>query len=153
MNRVSNDEGSEAALLKALFESITEASPIGKLLATRIVGHHVAGFDLPFLYKRAVINRIEVPHWIPWGAQAWDDRVYDTMYRWAGRNERVSLDKLCMVLDIPRKGSELLGDEEIDGSKVYEFWKAGRHDDLRDYCECDVRRARWIHRLMEFVHG
>jgi hypothetical protein len=153
LDRTTVPEHTEQSLLRALFAGMNLSIPEGRVLATQFIGHHIAGFDLSFLYKRAVINRVEVPKWMPWHGQAWDDRIYDTMYQWAGRNERVSLDKLCVVLDIPRKGSELDGDEEIDGSKVYDFWKAGRHQDLRDYCEWDVRRARWVHRLMEFIHA
>ena len=43
-----------------------------------------------------------------------------------------------------KEGADRYSTEEIDGSKVYDFWKAGRHQDLRDYCEWDVRRARWF---------
>jgi hypothetical protein len=151
-HRRDTSVGSEQKVLMNLFEAMTAAVPHGQWLATQFIGHHITGFDLPFLYKRAVINRVGAPRWIPFGAQGWDDRVYDTNYRWAGRGERVSLDKLCLVLDVPRKGSEI-GDEEIDGSQVYEFWKAGRFDDLCEYCEWDVRRHRWVHRLMEFIHA
>lgn len=154
---VSRDYGSsiehERIILADFFNAMTAEIPEGMHLSTLIVGHDVARFDLGFLYKRAVILRLPVPRWLPWGEPAWSTRIFDTMHRWVGvdKGERVSLQKLCTVLDVPMKGTELDGDDEIDGSKVYEFWRAGRIEDLRAYCEWDVRRARWVHKLMEGV--
>lgn len=142
----------ERVLLADLFAAMTDAVPEGKHLATVIVGHGVRDFDLRFLWRRAVIHRLPVPGWIPWHQPVFSDRVYDTLERWVKKGERVSLEKLCLVLDLPAKGSELSGDEEIDGSKVNAFWLDGRMDELREYCTWDVERARLVYNLMTKVH-
>lgn len=143
----------ERIMLADFFNAMQAEIPEGMHLSTLVVGHDVARFDLGFLLKRAVILRLPIPRWLPWGEPAWSTRIFDTMHRWVGvdKGERVSLDKLCTVLDVPVKGTELTGDDEIDGAKVYGFWRAGRIEDLRAYCEWDVRRARWVYKLMEGV--
>lgn len=112
------------------------------------IGHNVAGFDLKFIFQRMVINQIKPHKNIPFHAKPWDDCIFDTMVKWAGVGNRVSLDKLCKVLNIDVKGSEI--GEEIDGSKVWDFVKAGRLDDVETYCAADVARVRKIHKLMTF---
>lgn len=112
------------------------------------VGHNISGFDLKFIFQRMVINQIKPHKNIPFFAKPWDDCIFDTMVKWAGVGNRVSLDKLCKVLNIDSKGSEI--GEEIDGSKVWDFVKAGRLDDVETYCAGDVARVRKIHKLMTF---
>lgn len=112
------------------------------------VGHNISGFDLKFIFQRMVINQIKPHKNIPFFAKPWDDCIFDTMVKWAGVGNRVSLDKLCKVLNIDVKGSEI--GEEIDGSKVWDFVKAGRLDDVETYCAGDVARVRKIHKLMTF---
>lgn len=112
------------------------------------VGHNISGFDLKFIFQRMVINQIKPHKNIPFFAKPWDDCIFDTMVKWAGVGNRVSLDKLCKVLNIDVKGSEI--GEEIDGSKVWDFVKAGRLDEVETYCAGDVARVRKIHKLMTF---
>lgn len=112
------------------------------------IGHNISGFDLKFIFQRMVINQIKPHKNIPFFAKPWDDCIFDTMVKWAGVGNRVSLDKLCKVLNIDVKGSEI--GEEIDGSKVWDFVKAGRLDDVEAYCAGDVARVRKIHKLMTF---
>jgi hypothetical protein len=107
------------------------------------IGHNVTGFDLRFIYQRAVITGVQPPLAIPFGARPWDDSVFDTMTQWAGHGNRISLDNLCTALGLPGKG-------EIDGSQVYDYWKAGRIAELIAYCADDVHKAREAHRRMTF---
>jgi hypothetical protein len=74
--------------------------------------------------------------------------VFDTMLMWAGSKGRVSMDKLCSALGVMAKGEEL-GGEEIDGSMVWDFIKAGRIEDVATYCKGDVIRARRIKAIIE----
>lgn len=113
------------------------------------IGHNIVGFDLRFLFQRAVINGIKPPSIIPFHAKPWDAQVYDTMAAWAGVGNRVSMDKLCKALKIAGKGSEI--GEEIDGSKVWDFVQAGRIADVAKYCAGDVERVRAIHKAMTFA--
>jgi hypothetical protein len=127
--------------LKYRFEPSRDRRPV-------FIGHNLVGFDLRFLYQRSVMLGIRPPVWLPINAKPWDDSVFDTMTAWAGFGNRVSLDKLCRAFGIAAKGSEI--GEEIDGSKVYDFVKAGRIKDVAKYCAADVERTRQVHRRLTF---
>lgn len=140
----------ERAVLERFFGEISrgyENQKNGRVLPL-VVGHRVWDFDLRFLWQRAVVHALRWPAVLP---NLWDhrarDRVFDTMTAWAGPREFVSLDKLCLALGVEGKGVEL-GGEEIDGSKVWEFVKAGRLAEVATYCDGDVKRVREIYRRM-----
>lgn len=117
----------------------------------QFIGHNIVNFDLRFIYQRSVIQGIKPYGCIPFHAKPWDDhRVFDTMTRWAGVGNRISLAKLCDALGVAGKGSEL-GGEEIDGSKVWDFYKAKRYEEIATYCASDVERVRAIYKKMNFL--
>jgi 3'-5' exonuclease len=127
----------ERLILADLFKAIgKERSPV-------IVGHYVAGFDLPFLRKRAIVLGLKLPNAFAREAKPWDALVADTMHVWAGSRDTISLDDLCRILGIP-------GKDGFDGSMVAAAWAAGEYQTIEDYCADDVRRVRAIHqRFME----
>lgn len=140
----------EMKLLKQFFAAFSEI-PSERQVTTRWIGHNVVDFDLRVIYQRAVVHGVRPPLTIPFESKPWGDRVYDTMAAWCGGRSRVSLDKLCRVLGIAPKGAEL-GDE-IDGSKVWDFVKAGKLADVAIYCGGDVERVREVHQRMTFGGG
>ena len=144
-------ENSEAYLLGELNRFVADNYTPTACALPVFVGHNVAGFDLRFIFQRSVMLGIKPHAAIPFNARPWDDaRVFDTMVQWAGIGKMVSLDKLCRVMGIPTKGEEI-GDE-IDGSKVWDFVKAGRIADVATYCGGDVERTREIYRRMTFSY-
>jgi len=140
----------ESRILREFYQSL-EIVPEGERHLVCWVGHNILDFDLRFLFQRSVIHGIRPPRWIPFDAKPWGDRVYDTMLAWAGPRGRIGQDKVCRVLGIESKGSEL-GDE-IDGSKVWDFIKAGRIGDVATYNGGDVHRARELHRRLTFAEA
>jgi hypothetical protein len=108
------------------------------------IGHNHAAFDLRFLFHRAVINGVKPPIWLPNNARPWDDCIYDTMVQWAGHGNRISMDNLCKALGIPGKP------DDIDGSRVWDFVRDGRIDEVAEYCRGDVQRTREIYKRMTF---
>lgn len=141
--------GDERALIEEAFERMDDALVPGDEARVRVVGHRVVDFDLRFLWQRAVIHGIKPPDWLPFHCTPWDSRVYDTMYAWAGAGRMVSLDRICMALGIERKGMEI--GEDMDGSRVWEFYSAGRLDELETYCGADVSRVREIYKRCTFA--
>ena len=113
------------------------------------VGHNIIGFDLRFLFQRSVMLGIKPPMMIPFKAKPWDESVFDTMTAWAGVGNRISLAKLCKVFELGEKGCEI--GEEIDGSKVWDFVKAGRIEDVSTYCGGDVVRTREVYKRLNFI--
>lgn len=105
-----------------------------------LVGHNIAGFDIPFLLKRAIVLGVDLPppHVFPRDPKPWDRSIFDTMTAWAGAKDRISLDRLCGTLGIP-------GKDGFDGSMVAKAWADGEHLKIAEYCDDDVRRVRSIH--------
>lgn len=113
--------------------------------AELFVGHNILDFDLRFIYQRSVINQIKPSREIPF-SRFRSSPVFDTMHEWTkwGR-DFVKLDTLAKSLNIPSPKVE------IDGSKVFEYYKAGRQSEIYDYCKRDVETVRRIYRLMTFA--
>lgn len=105
-----------------------------------IIGHNVM-FDIRFIWQQAILKGLPVPRWWPVKAKPWEDAIYDTMTQWVGVGNRIKLEKLCRAFGIEGKG-------DLDGSKVYDYWLDGRHDEIRAYCMADVERVRQLHRRM-----
>jgi hypothetical protein len=100
------------------------------------IGHNVIGFDLPFLWKRCVVNNL--PHNFPKDSRHGSGRVYDTMQAWSGWKDRISLRQLADILGFAHHK------DDMDGSQVYDTWAAGDHAKVADYCAKDVELTRQI---------
>lgn len=122
--------------LEGVYSSVNHGRP-------RFVGHNLIDFDLPFIFRRSAILGIK-PHPIfPVMPSRYSDSVYDTMVAWAGFNGRIKLDALLTALGFDGKGN-------IDGSMVYDYYSAGRIDELCDYCAKDVDDTRKVWSKMTF---
>jgi hypothetical protein len=103
-----------------------------------LVGHNILNFDLPFVFQRCVVHELKVAPFV--NAR----EVFDTMHRWwLGARKTVSLDDLAWAL-----GIESSKTEEVEGSKVFELYQAGKLDVIRDYNLRDVRVTRKIYERM-----
>lgn len=124
--------GDEAGIITAMFSQL----PMYKSVI--FVGHNIAGFDLPFLRKRAIILGVTLAQQFPRDVKSWDKNIHDTMTMWAGHRDTISMDNLCKALGIPGKSG-------MDGSQVAQAWTDRRHDEIEQYCRDDVERTRLIH--------
>jgi predicted PolB exonuclease-like 3'-5' exonuclease len=111
------------------------------------VGHNILDFDLRFLYQRSVIHQIKPSRDIPF-TRFRNAPVFDTMHEWSrwGR-EHVSLDSLTKALGIPSPK------ENLDGSKVYPYYRAGKLPEIIEYCKRDVESVRQVYRRLTFTKG
>jgi hypothetical protein len=137
----------ERELLEDFYCALTDLIPANRERSMCVVGHNVAGFDLRFMVQRSIVNGVRPHRVIASAAQAkpWEsDKVFDTMIQWAGIGNRVKLDKLCKALSIPTPK------DGIDGSKVWDFVKAGKIDEVAAYCARDVEATRAVHRRLTF---
>lgn len=107
------------------------------------VGHNLIDFDLPFIFHRSVMLGVAPHITFPVAPSRYSERIYDTMTKWAGFNGRVKLDLLAQALDVGGKG-------DIDGSMVYDYYAAGRIDELIEYCKNDVTMTREVYKRMTF---
>lgn len=133
----------EANYLDVAMDAIFASQP-GQVSTPTWIAHNARDFDLRFLFQRCVIKGVAMGEFIPHDAGPSDPRVYDTMTKWAGWGNRISLNKLCRALGIPEKAG-------IDGSMVYSLALAGEYDKIASYCRDDVERLRRVYRRMTFT--
>lgn len=135
---------SETVTIRQAFEKISSQATRNAL--PTIVGHYVANFDIRFLWQRAIVLGVTMPHWFPRDPKPWSREVFDTMHAWAGAKDTISLDNLCKALGIPGKG-------EVTGADVAGMWARGDYDAIAKYCREDVARVRNVHRKMQIAYG
>jgi len=105
------------------------------------IGHNIINFDLRILKQRAMILGIKLPSALKRDFKPWGSDAYDTMLRWDAKNY-TSLDKLAKAFGVKGKG-------DIDGSMVWDMWKAGKYDEIVEYNAQDVKIVREIYNKME----
>lgn len=113
--------------------------------ADLFIGHNIMEFDLRFIYKRSIIKNIQPSRNLNF-ARYRSDPIFDTMKEWEKWGAQgASLHKLSIALDIasPKK-------EGIDGSKVYDYFLAGKIDEICEYCKRDVEATRKVYKRMIF---
>ena len=136
----SRDE--ETMLLQDFFSVVTDAGS-----GARFVGHNLIGFDLPFLWKRAMVLGVKPPWTFPRNPKPWSELVDDTMLMWdSTQRAGGSMERLCRLMGIHGKG-------DMDGSKVWPMVRDGRIAEVAEYCKGDVECTRELHRRMTFAEA
>jgi len=109
------------------------------------VGHNVMDFDLRFIYQRSIVHRVRPSRNLSF-ARYRSDPIYDTMKEWVKWSfGSVGLEHLALALGVPTPK------EGIDGSQVFDFYKAGRVEEIVAYCRRDVETTRAVYKRMRFV--
>jgi len=133
------NEQPEVDALNGFLELMSDFDPGCDLL----VGHNIIGFDLPFIFQRCLVNNLVVKPFVDlseFNVQG----VYDTMRGWwlGGRN-RVALDDIAWAF-----GIESSKTSEVEGSRVFELYQAGKLAEIREYNLNDVRVTRKVYERM-----
>ena len=135
-------EGFEQGERKALFDFLELMKDFNSD-ADEVVGHNIIGFDLPFIFQRCLVQDIQVRPFVNLGEHNVRG-VFDTMHRWwLGARRTVSLDDLAWAL-----GIESSKTSEVEGSKVFDLYQAGKLDVIREYNLNDVRVTRKVYERM-----
>jgi len=134
--------GNETEILEDFMGVISE---LHERSFPHLVGHNAIGFDLPYIYRRCIINGVAIPPRYPKPIElkAWSDAITDTMLEWAGVRGKISMDRLAKALGLE-------GKSEIDGSMVWDMWKQGQIKEICDYCKDDVELVRNIYYRLTF---
>jgi predicted PolB exonuclease-like 3'-5' exonuclease len=128
---------------KELLESLMSlASDHGAF--PRLVGHNLAGFDLPFIRQRCIVNGVKLAYWFPRDVKPWSERICDTMVAWSGVRDSISLSNLAHVLGIEVAPT-------IKGAQVPAAYHAGRYDEIAAHCREDIRVTREVYRRIVAV--
>lgn len=102
------------------------------------IGHYITKFDLPFIWKRSVINNVATIKDVKWVDAKHGYNCYDTMTAWAGYGNSISADNLAKILGVEGKK------EGMDGSLVYDTWQT-EPKKVIDYCHDDIAMVKKIH--------
>jgi hypothetical protein len=113
-----------------------------------LVGHNIIGFDLPFIFQRCLVHCISAKPLVD--LREYNVRgVFDTMHHWwLGAKRFVSLDDIAWAL-----GIESSKTAEVEGSKVFDLYQAGKLSQIRDYNLNDVRLTRKVYERMVGCFG
>lgn len=132
--------GEERQILEKFWEIARDAA--------LFVGHNVFEFDLKFIYKRSIIHRIRPTRELSF-ARYRNDPIYDTMSEWErwGRGEGITLERLALALGLPSPK------EKMSGAEVWDYYQAGRQEEILDYCKGDVDVLRQVYRRMTFTEA
>ncbi len=131
--------GGEDKILKDFWELAQDAD--------LFIGHNVMDFDLRFIYQRSIIHRVKPTKDLSF-ARYRPHPIYDTLrewQKWGGGGGLDSLDALAKAFSMPTSK------DELDGSQVYEYYQAGKLDDIYKYCKKDVDLTRKIYKRMMFL--
>ena len=112
------------------------------------IGHNIMEFDLRFIYKRSIVNRIKpsAKHLNLSFARYRNFPIFDTMKEWEKwSNSYITLDALAKILQLPSSK-----DGGIDGSQVFDFFLAGKYKEIYEYCKRDVQLTRQVYNRMLF---
>lgn len=149
---IGDETAQEAELIQKFFNGVEKYKPT-------LVSWNGGGFDLPVLNYRSLIHGVR--------AQAyWDnghfDReskynnylkryefkhtdLMDVLALYTGR-QNAPLNEIALLLGLPGK----LG---MDGSMVFDAYRAGKLDEIRAYCETDVMNTWLVYLRFQFMRG
>ena len=99
-------------------------------------GHNIKEFDIPYLCRRFLINRISIPSLLDFqDKKPWEIELLDTLQLWKFGDYKnyTSLETLTTIFNIPTPKDDISG---ADVSRVY--YEENDLERIKDYCEKDV---------------
>jgi predicted PolB exonuclease-like 3'-5' exonuclease len=145
------DEG-EGKLVQRFFDGIEKYTP-------QIVSWNGGGFDLPVLHYRAMIHGVQASRY-------WDMGDDDREFKWNNYISRYHMRHLDLMDVVamyqPRANAPLdqiaqlcgfPGKLGMDGSKVWDAYKAGEIEAIRNYCETDVANTHLVFLRFQLMRG
>ncbi|MDH4106683.1 MAG: 3'-5' exonuclease [Gammaproteobacteria bacterium] len=145
-------DSDEAELVRRFFDGIERYSP-------DLVSWNGSGFDLPVLHYRALKHGIQAPRYWETGDLDRDFRYNNYLSRFHWRHidlmdvlsgfqarSRAGLDQIALMLGFPGK----LG---MSGDQVWDRWREGGIEEIRNYCETDVLNTYLVYLRFEFMRG
>lgn len=145
-------DSSEKEIIQRFFDGIDKYKP-------QIISWNGGGFDLPVLHYRGLINHVNACCYWDMGEDDKDFKWNNYISRYHARhldlmdllamfNARANapLDDLAKLCGFPGK----LG---MDGSKVWDAYKAGKIEEIRNYCETDVANTHLVYLRFQLMRG
>lgn len=122
-----------------LFESVVSDIMGRYKQIPTFVGWNIDAFDVPFLWRRAIRYGIK-PLRDAFNRNRYKGNSIDLMTVWqADFKDYRKLSDVAAFLGIEDKSNG------IDGSMVYDLYKEGRIEEIKEYCKADVQTVREIY--------
>lgn len=140
-------DADEAELLENFFNDLEAFTTRNK--NTRLAGHYVIYFDIPFIMRRALVNQVQ-PHDLIdiSGLKPWDLTTVDTKDLWKGTSPTpASLINIAVALGLPSPKDDISGAQVGD---VYYGELEGGIERIATYCEKDVLTVANVIRKMRY---
>ncbi|MFT4046495.1 MAG: 3'-5' exonuclease [Solimonas sp.] len=149
---IGDESAEEGEIIQRFFDGVEKYRPV-------LVSWNGGGFDLPVLHYRALINSCTAPRYWDTGhldrEAKWDNYLaryqfrhtdlMDVLALYTGR-QNAPLTEIAVLLGFPGK----LG---MDGSKVFDAYRAGDLPGIRAYCETDVLNTWLVYLRFELMRG
>ncbi len=145
-------DATEAEIIQRFFDGIDKFTP-------QIISWNGSGFDLPVLHYRSLLHGINASRYWDLGEDdkefKWNNyisryhmRHVDLMDVLAMYNPRANapLDDLAQLCGFPGK----LG---MNGAEVWDAYKAGKLEAIRNYCETDVVNTHLVFLRFQLMRG
>jgi 3'-5' exonuclease len=145
-------DAGEAEIIQRFFDGIEKYTP-------QLVSWNGGGFDLPVLHYRAMIHGVQAPRY-------WDLGDDDREFKWNNYISRYHMRHLDLMDVVamyqPRANAPLdqvaqlcgfPGKLGMDGSKVWEAFKGGEIEAIRNYCETDVANTHLVFLRFQLMRG
>lgn len=150
---VGRIDGEEFTTKSYYWEEYTILFEIQKLLnhstlkTWKLGGHNIKWFDISFIAKRMIMNRLIVPSLLNtmWKKPREIEHIDTQELRQLGRPVSTSLELMCLSLGVDSPKQEISGKDVKD---VY-YWKDPeftKMNKITDYCEADVIAASECHK-------
>ena len=149
---LGDEQSSEAEIIQRFYDGIEKYTP-------QIISWNGGGFDLPVLHYRGLINGVNASRY-------WDLGEDDKEFKWNNYISRYHMRHLDLMdvmamynaranapLDEIAKLCGFPGKLDMDGSKVWDAYKAGKLAEIRDYCETDVANTHLVFLRFQLMRG
>ncbi|MCE2963172.1 MAG: ribonuclease H-like domain-containing protein [Chitinophagales bacterium] len=114
-----------------------------------ICGHNIKEFDIPYLCRRFLINRISIPPLLDFqDKKPWEIDLLDTLQLWKFGDYKnyTSLETLTTIFNIPTPKND------IDGSQVGKvYWEENDLERIVRYCQNDVIAVIQLYRAFHQI--
>ena len=145
------DDG-EGTLIQRFYDGLDKYTP-------QLVSWNGGGFDLPVLHYRGLIHGVRA-------ARYWDTGEDNRDFKWNNYLGRYHA-RHCDLMDVlalyqPRANAPLSdlaqlaglpGKLGMDGGDVWDAYQAGRHAEIRNYCETDVVNTYLLYLRFQRMRG
>ena len=145
-------EDGEAALIQSFYRVIEKYTP-------QLVSWNGGGFDLPVLHYRALVHGISASRYWDLGEDDRDFKWNNYISRYHARHTDL-MDVLAMYqaranapLDALAKLCGFPGKLGMDGGQVWNAFREGRIDEIRNYCETDVVNTYLLYCRFQLMRG